>query len=1113
MHSNGSMNRVYRLVWNASTGVWQAVCECSKGRGKTKSGKSRAISLSCLLAGAFVVLPLSALAADLPTGGNIVAGSGAISQTGQNLTVTQTSAKLAADWQSFNIGAGNTVNFVQPSASAVALNRVLGAEVSVIQGALKANGQVFLVNPNGVLFTPTAQVNVGALVASTLNLSTDDFLAGNYRFSGNSQASVTNQGDIHAAQGGAVALIAARIDNTGSITAPQGNILMGAGKTVRLDLGGKVKLEVQEGALNTLIEQGGAIRADGGLVYLTAKAAGDLASSVINHSGITQARTLSTGEQGEILLMGDMAQGTTKVGGTLDASAPNGGNGGFIETSAARVKVADPARINTRAADGQAGTWLIDPQDFTIASGNAGTVTGDTPSGDISGATLSTALGSSNVTILSSQGSNASGNGDINVNDTVSWSANLLTLTASRDININAVMTASGISKLAMNTATTNGGNEAVTSGTVKVGMLPNGGGFKGRVDFPGRSGADILTIGGSGYTVISALGAQGSTTQTDVQGMNGNRGGRYALGSNIDASSTSGWSAGEGFLPIGISAIKFTGTFDGLGHTVNGLTINRSGTDHVGLFGYTSYAAIRNIGVVGGSISGNGNVGGLIGNNNNSTITNAYATGAVSSSSLSVGGLIGANSNSTITNAYATGAVSSSSSSVGGLIGFSGLGTISGVYATGTVSSSSTTAGAVGGLIGNSASTLTNAYASGAVSGPSQVGGLIGNSNGAITNAYASGSVIGSVIGSGNFFGGLVGYKAGGSLTNVFATGTVSGFGYVGGLAGRNQVGSISNAYATGAVTGTSDRGSLIGSADTNGNSADTVYATGTVNGGAGTLVGSGPAATNVVNLATVATNDWTGTAGDGLWTTADNWSGGHVPTIAETAVLGANSVSIPSIVLAKDVTATTGAALTFTGPTVSSLAIGQGTSVTLGAAASDVTLHYGTAGKLNLTGTGPLSFKLNGTTYTVIQKLGVEGSSTGKDLQGMGMGKYVLGLDIDASATSGWNSGDGFKPIAALFRGVFDGLGHSINDLFINRSTTDEVGLFASINGFTSDAIVRNVGLAGGSITGQNQVGGLVGATLGTKGNNPSPNHYAEITNGHLEKPTHPHKPLPAW
>jgi filamentous hemagglutinin family protein len=213
----------------------------------------------------------------LPTGGQVTAGTASIAQAGQTMTITQTSARLSTDWQQFDIGRGYTVQFVQPSRSAVAFNRIVGPDVSTIQGALKANGQVFLINPNGVLFTPTAQVNVGTLVASTLALSADDG-AGRTTFTGATATSATsahivNQGSLQVAEGGAVALIAARIDNAGSIAAPKGQVLMGAGSQVTLDLGGPVKLSVDRGAVETWIANGGAIRADGGQVLLTSRAA------------------------------------------------------------------------------------------------------------------------------------------------------------------------------------------------------------------------------------------------------------------------------------------------------------------------------------------------------------------------------------------------------------------------------------------------------------------------------------------------------------------------------------------------------------------------------------------------------------------------------------------------------------------------------------------------------------------------------------------------------------------------------------------------------------------------------------------------------------------------
>ena len=350
--------------------------------------------------------------ATLPTGGDIVSGSGNITASENAMNITQASPKLVTHWQDFSIGKENTVNFIQPSQSSVALNKVLGNNVSVIQGALNANGRVFLVNPNGITFTSDAQVNVGGLVTSTLDISTQDFLTDNYVFEGQSTSVIVNQGNIGASQDGTIALIAAKIINQGHISAQSGNVLMGSGNRVTLDLGGPVKLQVEEGAIESLISQGGAVHADEGFIYLSAKAVDELATSVINHTGITEAQTLSTGEKGEIILLGDMDYGTTKVTGIIDASAPNGGDGGFIETSAKNIDIKDDTRVTTSSSQGKSGTWLIDPNDFTVAASG----------GDISGSTLSSNLSSGNVQIQTT----GSG-GNLYVNDAVSWSANKLT--------------------------------------------------------------------------------------------------------------------------------------------------------------------------------------------------------------------------------------------------------------------------------------------------------------------------------------------------------------------------------------------------------------------------------------------------------------------------------------------------------------------------------------------------------------------------------------------------------------------------------------------------------------------------------------------------------------
>ena len=375
-----------------------------------------------------------AAAPSLPTGAQTVAGAQTVSQSGTTLTFTQTSAKAATNWQSFNIGAGHTVNFVQPSASAGSLNRVVGTDVSMIQGALNANGHVFLLNPNGVLFTKSAQVNVGGIVASTLNLKTEDFMAGRYTFEGAGSGTIVNQGNITAAKGGFVGLIAAKVTNTGSIVAPEGSVVAGAGNRVTLDLGGPIKIKVEEGVLDALIEQGGAIRADGGLVYLTAKAVGEVTRTVLNHTGITEARTLSTGKDGKIYLMGGMEKDRIAVKGKLDASAPNGGNGGFVETSAGNVQIADDVRVTTAAPKGETGTWLVDPGSFLIQAG-AGAQTDSS----IGATTLGDALNTNNMIIQTNPAS--AGAGDIYLFASVVRSGGVgttkLTLSAHRDIIFN----------------------------------------------------------------------------------------------------------------------------------------------------------------------------------------------------------------------------------------------------------------------------------------------------------------------------------------------------------------------------------------------------------------------------------------------------------------------------------------------------------------------------------------------------------------------------------------------------------------------------------------------------------------------------------------------------
>jgi filamentous hemagglutinin family protein len=387
----------------------------------------------------FLALAFGPAAWALPTGGVVVeGGAGFTNDAAGAMTVTQSTAKAIINWQGFSIGAGETVRFQQPDANSVTLNRVIGSDPSAIMGNLSANGKVFLVNPNGVLFGQNASVNVGGLTASTLGIANADFMAGNYEFSGASRESVVNRGAINASDGGYVALLGANVSNHGTIVAKLGTVALAAGSAVTLDVAGDKLLNVtiNQGAVDALAENGGLIQADGGHVLMTTQAAGSLLSNAVNNTGVIQARTIEN-VGGVIKLLGGMQNGTLRAAGTLDASAPSGGNGGFIETSAAHVNITDSIRVSTAAPMGLTGTWLIDPQDFIIGSG-----------GNISGSTLSAQLVTNNVTIDTATGAGAAlpGNGAIFVNEAVTWTASgtptTLTLNAVGDVNINAAISA-----------------------------------------------------------------------------------------------------------------------------------------------------------------------------------------------------------------------------------------------------------------------------------------------------------------------------------------------------------------------------------------------------------------------------------------------------------------------------------------------------------------------------------------------------------------------------------------------------------------------------------------------------------------------------------------------
>jgi len=296
-----------------------------------------------------------------PGGAQVVAGQVAISQpNAQQTVVTQGSSSAIVNWQQFSIARGEGVDFRQPGTASVILNRVTGNHPSEIYGRLSANGQVFLVNPGGVLFGRTAQVDVGGLVASTLDIADADFLSGRYRFTAGARSgAVANNGHLQAAERGTVALLGAKVNNDGTISAQLGTVALAAGDKVALDFNGDglTKLRVDQAALAAQVENRGMLIADGGQAILTAHAAQALTETVLNQQGVVRARSLQE-RNGRILLDGG-AQGESRTSGTLDVSGHAPGlTGGTAEVLGRHVGLAAKALVDARG-DAGGGTILV----------------------------------------------------------------------------------------------------------------------------------------------------------------------------------------------------------------------------------------------------------------------------------------------------------------------------------------------------------------------------------------------------------------------------------------------------------------------------------------------------------------------------------------------------------------------------------------------------------------------------------------------------------------------------------------------------------------------------------------------------------------------------------
>ncbi|MDY3199906.1 MAG: MBG domain-containing protein [Arcobacter sp.] len=1109
-----------------------------------------------ILKGGKISLMVSALLGSVtlsvasPTAGVVTSGTANISQSGNTTNINQSSNKATINWQDFSIKSNETVNFNQPNKNSITLNRVVGNEKSVIDGALNANGQVWILNSNGVLFNKTAKVNTAGIVATTKELSDADFNAGNYNFKGDSKASVINLGTIEVSNSGYVVLASNEVKNAGTIKAVKGKVYLSGADKYSLNLNGNslVSLSVKKGVLDALVENSGTVIANGGEIYLSTNAVNELLKGVVNNTGILEANSLD-GVTGKVELFAH--GGEVQVGGTIKAKD------GFVETSGKKFSIDKNTNIKAK-------TWLIDPTNITVNDATA----------------YETALGNGTNTLIKTDNATGTDEGNIYINDTINWTTNAkLTLDAYNNIYINKAISASN-GKLALYYG---------DSGDYYINAKVN---LSAGQNFFTKKASDLAE---TSWTVV--------TTASDVQSMS--LSGNTVLGADVDASGISNWT------PIGNFSTRFTGNFDGLGHTIDKLYINNS-SFYLGLFGATnSSSTIKNVGLINVNIIGNNFVGGLVGASS-STIKNSYVSGTVSGDTY-IGGLVGWN-DSTIENSYASATVSGYSF-VGGLVGIN-TSTIKYSYASGTVNGYSDFGGLVGSdnniiensyynkdtntasmgdsyrgktkaeilaafagntawvttgadIVGygifdsgislpllktfatptstlfesgygteesayiitnwtqlqninnsniltknyyfqllnnlsNTTSDYTNLASSTANGGAgwNPLGndsaqfkgnfdglghtisdlyinrptthfiGLFGYTNGAtIRNIGIKGTITGDTI-----VGGLVGFLFGSTVEDSYSNVTVSGKDSVGGLVGFNRDAStIKNSYATGTVSGTTTVGGLVGY---NGaaSSIENSYASGTVEGvvNVGGLVGN--------NDSTIKNSYASGTV-----------EGGH----GVGGLVGVSSPDIENSYYDKD---------TNTDSSMDDISYGRTKAeiLALVGGAWDNTIWSKTSGGSSVEGYEILELPyLIGVTrdedksvvllfnsglgtsvnpYTIKNWTQLQNINNSNILTKNYYFQLLNNLSNTTSdytnlASSTANSGAGWNPLgkndSLAFTGNFDGLGHTIDSLYINRSDIDNVGLF----GLTNGSSIKNIGLINTTVTGKDYVGALVG------------------------------------
>ena len=329
----------------------------------------RAFFLPLAVTGITLGSPGLAMAANLPSGAEVMHGQMEMENlSADSMRIIQDSQSAIVNWQSFDIGKGALVDIVQPNMDAAMLSRVVGGNLSQIHGNLRANGHLYLINPNGIIFGSDAQIDVNALIASSLDLGDSDFLSGKFLFNGDSEAPVMNLGSIKSDE--FAVLIGNKVTNTGTIKSPGGAVGLLADNTtfeIGEASGGKISMDIS-GLLSGEAMQGGSLdtanpNGDGGkiLVQGTQRVTASAGS-------ISDASSGSLGDGGKVIYFSDDTAVWEPSASILSEGGTYGGDGGFVELSGLQNVQLNGAFISTNAESGETGMFLIDPVDIKISS-------------------------------------------------------------------------------------------------------------------------------------------------------------------------------------------------------------------------------------------------------------------------------------------------------------------------------------------------------------------------------------------------------------------------------------------------------------------------------------------------------------------------------------------------------------------------------------------------------------------------------------------------------------------------------------------------------------------------------------------------------------------------